>query len=172
MRYVPLAERFWMKVDKSGECWLWTAYRSRDGYGMIGLERTGVERAHRVAWQLTNGPIPVGLQVLHRCDNPPCVNPAHLWLGTQPENIADMIAKGRARKNPLRGSAQPRSKLTEADVHVIRQLIAAGMGNTAIGRRYGVHRVTIHWIRIGKNWAHLSTDTDDLLPNSPLIDEP
>lgn len=155
MRHVPLADRFWTKVDQSGECWEWTAYRSRDGYGMIGLDLRGVDRAHRVAWRLMNGPIPPGLQVLHRCDNPPCVNPAHLWLGTQAENIADMNRKGRSRKNPRRGSAVTTSKLKEPDVLAIRVLIAEGHGPTAIGRRFGVSPATIHLIRNGKNWKHL-----------------
>ncbi len=156
MRHRPLAERFWEKVDKSSECWEWTAARNPDGYGLIGLDFRGSDRAHRVSWRLAYGPIPIGLHVLHRCDNPPCVNPDHLWLGTQADNIADMTRKGRARKNPRRGSAVRTSRLIETDIPVILALIAAGEGDTAIAKRYGVHRVTIHWIKIGKNWAHIN----------------
>lgn len=89
----PLADRFWSKVDPTGHCWLWMGALNEHGYGVIhGPERL----APRTAWELTFGSIPDGLDVLHRCDNPPCVRPSHLWLGTQRDNTADMIAKGRA----------------------------------------------------------------------------
>ena len=94
----PLAERFWPKVDVRGpdECWPWRATQWR-GYGKIGIGgATGTDvRAHRVSWEIHNGPIPAGMLVCHRCDAPSCVNPAHLFLGTQRDNMADMLAKGR-----------------------------------------------------------------------------
>lgn len=93
-RSLPFVDRFWAKVDRSGDCWVWTAYRNRNGYGQFWFNRS-LHLAHRVSWILTNGSIPDGLCVLHQCDNPPCVNPAHLWVGTQVENIADRDAKGR-----------------------------------------------------------------------------
>ena len=88
-----LTARFWPKVDKSGACWLWTA-AARNGYGQL---RVGARiiQSHRVSWELHHGPIPEGLHVLHTCDNPSCVNPDHLWLGTHGENMADRDAKGR-----------------------------------------------------------------------------
>lgn len=92
-----LGDRFWSKVDRSGDCWTWTASRTRHGYGRIGLGHDRVETAHRVSWMLANGPIPEGVFVCHRCDNPPCVRPDHLFLGTALDNIRDMIAKGRGR---------------------------------------------------------------------------
>jgi len=97
------AERFWAKVDRSGDCWLWTAgvWKSRGGYGKFqaGSSRANarVVYAHRQAWELTNGAIPEGAIVRHRCDNPPCVNPDHLVLGDQTDNLRDMQRRGRGR---------------------------------------------------------------------------
>lgn len=93
----PLAERFWSKVDKTAGltgCWIWTGCTQVDGYGQIWVE-DGMRPAHRVAFELVEGIIPVGLEVLHRCDNPICVNPFHLFTGTQSDNIRDCVAKGR-----------------------------------------------------------------------------
>ena len=95
---------FWSKVDVQGpdDCWLWKQSTDRHGYGQTGHD--GLHwSAHRLAWQLSNGPIPDGLFVLHHCDNPPCCNPAHLFLGTQADNMADMVSKGRANLDNGRG---------------------------------------------------------------------
>jgi hypothetical protein len=98
---------FWDRVDDSGDCWLWQGYRDRDGYGKVRYaNKTTV--AHRVAWMLTIGPIPDALLVLHHCDNPSCVRPDHLFLGTPRDNIHDSIAKGRFfSRQHLTGSAHP-----------------------------------------------------------------
>jgi len=88
-----LAERLWSKVTKTETCWTWTGARNRKGYGEIGAKGR-VQKAHRIAWELTYGPIPEGLDVLHHCDNPPCCRPDHLFLGTDADNMADMMAKG------------------------------------------------------------------------------
>lgn len=89
-----IEDRFWAKVDRGGECWLWTAGRDSSGYGSLRTGHTKVS-AHRLSWQLHHGQIPPGQNVLHRCDNPRCVRPDHLFLGTQADNVADMVAKGR-----------------------------------------------------------------------------
>lgn len=100
-RRVPLERRFWSKVDKSAGdsgCWLWMAARNARGYGCVGRDvGRGYWLAHRVSWELANGPIPDGLFVLHRCDVPSCVNPHHLFVGTNADNMRDMALKGRGR---------------------------------------------------------------------------
>lgn len=94
--YRPLDERFWEKVDKTGDCWLWTSPPRSGGYGGIGEPITGrMLAAHRVSWELHYGPIPDGLCVLHQCDVRLCVRPDHLFLGTKQDNTQDMIAKSR-----------------------------------------------------------------------------
>jgi hypothetical protein len=92
---LPAIERFWDKVQKTESCWLWTAYLKRNGYGQFFPRRGHPVYAHRYSYELARGAIPDGLLVLHACDNPRCVNPNHLSLGTQKENLADMRRKGR-----------------------------------------------------------------------------
>src|SRR6267142_469485 len=110
-------ERFWSKIDKSGDCWLWTAGSGSTGYGYFYIGRVQYA-AHRFAWVSKHGPIPAGMQVLHSCDVRRCVR--HLFLGTQSDNIQDMHNKGRGFDN--RGSRHPLAKLTEEDVEEIRRL--------------------------------------------------
>ena len=93
---VPLEERFWKYVLKSNGCWEWQGLRTVGGYGLYWIERNQQTTAHRVSWLIAYGPIPDGIEVLHSCDNPPCIRPQHLFLGTQQDNIDDMIRKGRA----------------------------------------------------------------------------
>ena len=100
-----MAGRFWAKVDRSGgdlACWPWLASKRRNGYGQIGIRREGrlfVESAHRVAWELTHGPIPEGVSICHHCDNRPCCNPGHLFRGSQTDNMQDAAQKGRMKGN-------------------------------------------------------------------------
>lgn len=99
LHQIPIQDRFWLHVDKSGDCWLWTGATDHNGYGKVDY-RTPLRRtlgAHRISWMLRYGDIPNGLKVLHKCDNPKCVNPDHLFLGTHQDNMDDMVAKGRQK---------------------------------------------------------------------------
>ena len=147
----PIAERFWEKVRKSDGCWTWLGACNRTGYGMIGRDYTNA-LAHRVSWELHYGAIG-DLCVLHKCDNPPCVNPHHLFLGTRADNTADMIAKGRRRQGVVYpGPANSSAKFTMAQVREIRALYqpdVLGRGCTTLARQFGVSEVCI--TRIVKN---------------------
>lgn len=153
-RRVPLFERFWSKVNKKGpdECWLWTGSAQR-GYGQISDDYPSRKmfRAHRLAYKLYHGELPESQKVLHTCDNPPCVNPAHLFLGTAVDNVRDMVKKGRQAKHEQNGGA----KLTEEQVAKIRcDYIPRHpvYGQRAQGRRYGVSHSMIGYIVRGENW--------------------
>ncbi len=153
---IPIADRFWTKVAKRGpnECWEWCASLSNKGYGKIGRNGGGGHvPAHRVSWELSNGPIPNVQCVLHRCDNPPCVNPAHLFLGTKADNTADMISKGR--NVPPRGEMSGRAKLTNDAVIDIRSRHANGERQVDLAHEYNLNDGTISRIISGKRWAHL-----------------
>ena len=149
------ASRFWAKVARAGpdDCWLWMAHCTPKGYGSfrIGSQKNGTRKnvsAHRIAYQMAVGPIPRNLCVLHHCDNPPCVNPAHLFLGTKADNSRDMVSKGRQAKGMRNGSA----KLTEIDVMAIR---LDHRPHRAIATDYGVCHGTIDFIKTHQNWTHI-----------------
>lgn len=152
----PLTDRFWAKVDKRGadECWLWLWFRNRKGYGRVrsGGKSRAMLLVHRVSWEVANGPIPDGICVCHRCDVPACVNPAHLFLGTQADNVADMLAKGRGGYKAPRGERNGRAKLTDAQVREIR---ASEGSQMAIAARFGIGEATVSKIRNGKRWSHV-----------------
>lgn len=147
---IGVDKRFWDKVDKNGDgCWLWKATKIPDGYGMFYL-RGHMILSHRFAWELTNGPIPKGLEVLHKCDNPPCVRPEHLFLGSKSDNIRDCVKKGR--NNPSKGEKNGWSKLTNDQVIEIRN---SKLSLNALAKIYSVGKTCIAYIKSGKSWKHL-----------------
>lgn len=160
---------FWARVAKSSDadgCWLWTAYCDKGGYGRLSWD--GKTRgAHQVSWELANGEIPDGQCVLHNCpsgDNPRCVNPVHLWLGTKSANSKDRDQKGRTAtgiksgkhthpESIQRGSRNGRAKLTEAQVVEIRRRYSeGGISHAKLGKEYGVGHETINLIVNGRTW--------------------
>jgi hypothetical protein len=178
----PLEERFWEKVQKTDGCWEWTASRS-GGYGYLGGgPGKGLVKAHRVSWELHNGLVPVGLCVLHRCDNPGCVRPDHLYVGTQKQNAEDREARGRMphacgdghwthqhpewvrrgngaelkKKRPTDGERNGRSKLLTRQVKDIRELYTSGEVDQAeLASIYGVDQTTISNIIVYKTWKNV-----------------
>ncbi len=149
----PLDVRFWERVDRSSECWVWTRYRDRDGYGVFDPSReNGERRAHRWSWILFRGTIPNGLDVLHRCDNPPCVRPDHLFVGTTQANVADKVAKGRHAHGERVGGA----KMTPEAVREMRRLRDGGMLLDALSALFGVHVTTVSHICRRETWRHVS----------------
>lgn len=157
MAITSLAERFWKKVDvrEPDECWPWLA-STRLGYGQItaGRRGEGVLISSRVAWELTHGPIPKGLNVCHRCDNPKCCNRAHLFLGTQKNNMADAAQKGRiSRSHQKKGVEHHDAKLTEDDVRAIR---VSPKQQRDIAREFGISQANVYYIRARKTWTHVA----------------
>lgn len=150
-------DRFWRKVDICGsdECWEWTGSRNEDGYGhFLYDEKVGL--SHRYFWRLHFGGIPDGLNVLHRCDNPPCVNPKHLFLGTQKDNALDRNSKGRRTYEDVSCEKNANAKLTNNDVWKIRRLLEVGnLSHPEIANMFGVNRRTISSIKMGAGWKRL-----------------
>ena len=147
--------KFWKHVSK-GEpdaCWLWVGPLDQDGYGRTNMKVENVWRVHRanrIAYTIAHGPIPIGKFVCHTCDNPTCVNPAHLWAGTPAENNADKAAKGRDKGCP--GELNARAKLTWEDVSWIRAQQAIGRDYKEIAKQLGLHQETIRKIYRNDTW--------------------
>ena len=149
--YHPLADRLMRKLRpncKTG-CIEWTGGRTTSGYGMI-RDNHRILTTHRVMYSVSVGPIPIGLCVLHRCDNRICCNPKHLFLGTNSDNILDRIAKGRSAD--AKGEKNPAAKLTDREVKIIRRSPLSG---PLLAKRFKVSRCTINAIKRREQWAHI-----------------
>lgn len=160
-----LETRFWRHVIKlENGCWEWSGSRSSFGYGILHIGKKP-RKAHRIAWKLLRSEIPSGIVVCHKCDNPPCVNPEHLFLGTTADNTRDAIEKGRfarpgqrqasALKYAKRGEDHCRAKLTREIVKAIRQGVAEGFAQMSFANRYRVDPTTIRDIVQHKTWRHV-----------------
>lgn len=144
-------KKFWKNVDKTRACWIWLGPKVGRGYGKVKFDGK-TQRAHRVVWEWTNGPIPDGMYVCHRCDNPACVRPDHLFVGTPAENVHDMHQKNRYP----RGEARKRAKLTAVMVIEIRSRYEPRKITVkTLAKEYGVDPALIHRIIQRKAWKHV-----------------
>lgn len=162
----PAMDRFMEKVSiNPAGCWSWTGQVEPNGYGKF-YYRGRLRWAHRVAYELLVGPIPDGMEVCHHCDNPPCVNPAHLFAGTHVENARDAQAKGRLRWAPghalrldpsrqMHGEGHYAARLTEDMVRDIRRRVREGETQTDVARSVGVHLMTVNDVVRGRTWRHV-----------------
>jgi hypothetical protein len=148
----PIESRFWAKVKMGMGCWTWCGSHTKTGYGQIGRGGAGAGNwlAHRLSWELHFGPIPERLEVCHHCDNPACVNPAHLFLGTHAENFRDAVAKGRVQH----GANHYRAKLDDIAVADIRRRAREGETEAAIAELYDIALSAVHKVIVRKNWKH------------------
>lgn len=167
--YPPAEARFWACVEKKDSgCWEWTGVLVRGKYGQICVKGRHRMYAHRFSYQLHFGPIPGhdsyhGYCVCHRCDNPKCVNPDHLFLGTNFDNIQDRNRKGRTQRGygfRQLGTANPVAKLTDSEVLAIFKSRSRGVD---LATQYGVSQTTITQIRQGKTWAHLTRNAKEIM---------
>lgn len=142
-----LRTRFEAKYTRGepDECWEWQGYRDPHGYGSLKVPILGERRVHRISYRLYSGTIPAGMVICHSCDNPPCVNPAHLSVGTHADNIRDCVSKGRRARRQPRGS-----KLSDEQVRAIRRRYAAGERQYALAAEFSVNQSTISDIIRGK----------------------
>jgi hypothetical protein len=139
---------FWNGIKKTRKCWHWRGYIDKLGYGRI-----AAQKVHRMSYEIHKGKIPKGFNVLHACDVRHCVNPKHLWLGTQLDNIRDMHKKGR-QANVI-GENHPKAVLTENNVRYIRSLPSKRGLVLALSKKFGVGESAIDQVRCGKNWSHV-----------------
>lgn len=166
----PTIERFWSKVRKTAECWYWVGFRDRQGYGRF-YEPKNATSAHRASWHIHYGEIPRDLCVLHKCDNPSCVRPDHLYVGTNADNVRDRTERKRhwANRNPREfqrhakavgglaskrpGEKNPRAKLTADDIRSIR---ASKEAKYILIEKYGISRSNLWLIQTGQRWKSVA----------------
>jgi HNH endonuclease len=154
----PLSERFWSKVDRRGpdQCWPWCAAVNEKGYGRLTAGRGVNLKAHRVAYEQAKGSIPEGMSVLHHCDNPPCCNPNHLFVGTAKDNTDDMMSKNRGSVPPVAlGEKHHNAKFDEVTA---RKILTDERAIRVIAEDYGVSWNTIFRLKHGLSWKNLQTE--------------
>lgn len=168
-------ERFLYYIEKTSSCWIWTGDKTVSGYGSFHVYKNKVHikyGAHRLSWALHHNQNPGKFFICHRCDNPICVNPEHLFAGTQQDNVNDMLSKGRGimQRDPdrlknflklhsnrrARGDAHPGTKLTTVDVENIRALFEFGVPAKTLAKDFGVSKNTIWRVANGTTWGHIS----------------
>lgn len=154
---MTIEERFLKYVKKTKDCWVWTGAKAGTGknaYGHLSVRKGRARRAHMISWELYRGPISEGLCVCHKCDNPACVNPNHLFLGTRSDNAVDMYQKGRGPNN--RGENNGRAKLSPKQVIEIRERYATGeIYQAELAKEYGVTQAVVQKLIRRKIWKHI-----------------
>ena len=152
LKSVHPKRRIWLcsEVDSETGCWIWQKGKDKDGYGQFSFKNRNY-KAHRVAYRLYIGPIPKGMLVLHTCDTPPCVNPSHLFLGTNDDNMADMVQKDRQ----IKGENKENSKLIDDQVREIKKRLLGTETISDIARDYPVDRKVVSRIKAGVAWKHI-----------------
>lgn len=155
---IPFEQRFWAKVKKTATCWLWTGHvNGKAGYGMFMRQSPKKLLAHRVSFEMAFGPIPEGAWVLHRCDNPRCVRPDHLFLGDVRSNAEDMMEKGRGKYEAHRGQDNGQAKLDDSQVREMRTRYANGEVTQAqLAQEYSISRALVSFVLTRRYWRHVT----------------
>lgn len=154
-KFKRMSDTYEKYVIRQNGCWNWRSFKDKNGYGEMAYQKT-TNKAHRISWMIYNGSIPDGMYVLHKCDNPPCSNPDHLFLGDAGDNRRDCRDKGRM---PIRrGEKSNFCKLKEEQVKEIKKLLTDGLSQYEIGRKFNVSRGAICDIKRGRNWKHVVID--------------
>ena len=144
--------RFWLNIRKTDNCWEWKLGKDKDGYGIIAINGKKTVRIHRLSYEINIGEIPEKMCVLHRCDNPSCANPNHLFLGKAKENAIDMVAKGRS----LVGEKNHKSKLKNGDIFQIREMYdKKNISETELAKMFNVTQGMIGFIVRRESWTHI-----------------